>query len=583
MSCTPIVCQSIAGATKEQIFANHDGMQSVLAHLISIRSYLENLTTSHQELQEAMADLQAISGGPLPNLSRTRSKDEEKLKEMGAGATGAFSPEAVQEAEKAPLKDLEVDPELRMAEELGEEIEDIAAQPGHSTVHDIEVEEQDVELKERDLRHASYIQRLKTMTLDQWESLVDVVVAIGILSNAIVIGLSIDEPGTKGESGGWAALDVCYSVAFLIELIWKFVMLGFKKYFSSTSNIIDFILVTMDVVQLVVSQVFGADFSSHAFSVLRIIRLARVGRIVRVLRLNFSADLVKMISGVSGSVTTLSWSFLLTLVAIYVFALIMRETLGREPDDEDTAEYFNSVPRSIYTLYRCSLGDCSTAGGTPIFEHVTNKHSVFYTLFYCMFEYFVMVGLMNVISAIFVESTMSVALETERMMKAERSADKALWATRIAIILRVIMKFLDPLADINHLSDEVLSIHAMEVTGEQFSEILKDTRVMEALDDLDIDPQDHPKLPDILDPDNSGVLGVVEIVEGIARLRGDPRRSDIVAIDLMVRSIQSVLNTAVRDVEEVKDALNTQTGLLSHFIQMEIEHNKKTLVNKPGL
>merc|ERR1712232_351927 len=73
---------------------------------------------------------------------------------------------------------------------------------------------------------------------------------------------------------------------------------------------------------------------------------------------------------------------------------------------------------------------------------------------------------------------------------------------------------------------------------------------IEALANLDIDPNDNKKLNDILDPDRDGKIHIVDLVTGLARLRGQPRRSDIVCVDLMVRSLQASvikLEALIRD------------------------------------
>merc|ERR1712151_1063500 len=84
-------------------------------------------------------------------------------------------------------------------------------------------------------------------------------------------------------------------------------------------------------------------------------------------------------------------------------------------------------------------------------------------------------------------------------------------------------------------------IYALDVRCAVIDEVTRDVTAQAALHDLDIDPKDHAFLSDILDPDNGGTIGVGEFIDGLQRLRGDPRRSDIVTIDLMVRSIQQSL------------------------------------------
>merc|ERR1719326_1255304 len=90
-----------------------------------------------------------------------------------------------------------------------------------------------------------------------------------------------------------------------------------------------------------------------------------------------------------------------------------------------------------------------------------------------------------------------------------------------------------------------------EINSELFAKWIADDRVKRALDELDINPDDHEKLFDILDSDNTGAMFVNEVLDGIARLRGEPRRSDIVCVDLMVRSIQKQCQYACEGVSKL--------------------------------
>ena len=56
-------------------------------------------------------------------------------------------------------------------------------------------------------------------------------------------------------------------------------------------------------------------------------------------------------------------------VAIVVPAAppVCREMLGGETeDDENVGPYFNTVPRSLLTMFRCSFGDFSSRSGAEI-------------------------------------------------------------------------------------------------------------------------------------------------------------------------------------------------------------------------
>merc|ERR1719230_1464684 len=96
--------------------------------------------------------------------------------------------------------------------------------------------------------------------------------------------------------------------------------------------------------------------------------------------------------------------------------LLFRELLGNR-DVEYVKEYFDAVPRSLFTTFRCAFGDCATNGGTPIFEFVYDAYGGAMIAFYCFFTFAMVVGLFNVISAIFVETTMEAAMKVAQAKK----------------------------------------------------------------------------------------------------------------------------------------------------------------------
>jgi len=88
--------------------------------------------------------------------------------------------------------------------------------------------------------------------------------------------------------------------------------------------------------------------------------------------------------------------------------------------------------------------------------------------------------------------------------------------------------------------------------------IANDKTVMQALFNLDIDQQDHKHLSDILDPDNSGSISILEFIDGLKRLRGDARRSDIITVDLMIRSLQERIGEMLRLLEDMHSKSDTR-------------------------
>jgi len=256
-----------------------------------------------------------------------------------------------------------------------------------------------------------------------------------------------------------------------------------------------------------------------------------------------------MIQGMMGGMATLCWSIVLFVIFIYVVALIFRDSLGPDPTREhnDNVEHhFQTVPRAIFTIFRCSFGDCSTSTGTPLFELVTEDHGAFWGLVYSCFLFVVVIGLFNVISAIFIENTLASASELAAKKRREVLEDRERWATSVCDILQALLSHGWPeLPDLLKLTESMSTadllkcIQQHDFPAEQINSVLcHDELAQQALHRLDIDPNDHAFLADILDPQNDGSISVLELVNGLKRLRGEPRRSDIISIDLMVRSLQ---------------------------------------------
>eukprot|EP00929_Paragymnodinium_shiwhaense_P114167 TRINITY_DN824_c0_g3_i1.p1 TRINITY_DN824_c0_g3~~TRINITY_DN824_c0_g3_i1.p1 ORF type:complete len:713 (-),score=210.03 TRINITY_DN824_c0_g3_i1:187-2325(-) len=370
-----------------------------------------------------------------------------------------------------------------------------------------------------------WMQRMTHMTKQEKDLTFDSVAGIFIALNAAFIGYSVD--ATPSQKATLFLGDIVFCIVFLLELIVKLRVNGCREHFYGEGrvwNIFDFVLILMDTLQLMILQLFPAVLTSEmpAASLFRVVRLARLARMLRLLRIAAFEELIEMVGGLMGGMMTLFWAMLLYVFAVYILSVVFREMLGHRQVD-NVFEYFSDVPRSMFTVFRCSFGDCSSSGGVPIFEHVDIHYGTAYSLIYCVFVFSMTIGLFNVISAIFVESTLAAATAMKFKQKKARLRDDDLWATRIS----------------------TLEIYALDVSVHIMHDVAKDPEAKQALDDLDIDPEDHEHLAEILDPDQGGSIAVIELIDGIKRLRGDPKRSDIVQIDLMLRSIMG----AIQDVQ----------------------------------
>eukprot|EP00931_Biecheleriopsis_adriatica_P054027 TRINITY_DN31757_c0_g1_i1.p1 TRINITY_DN31757_c0_g1~~TRINITY_DN31757_c0_g1_i1.p1 ORF type:complete len:647 (+),score=88.02 TRINITY_DN31757_c0_g1_i1:38-1942(+) len=390
---------------------------------------------------------------------------------------------------------------------------------------------------------------------------VDIVSSLLIVANAFFLGVAMDY-----DDGSliWMMVNLCFTIMFLLELVCRIYSRGLCGHFCDKDNrfmnALDFFLISIDCVQvyyewnnLVDEDAAGAPSAS----LFRMIRLVKLARLVRVLKSDVFKELGEMIHGILAGVYTLVWSIALFCVVIYVVALVFRETLGRE-DRENIFELFETVPRSMFTTFRCSLGDCTSKKGVPIFEFVLRDYGVGLSLFYSLFVFTVAIVLFNVISAMFVESTMTAANHLHLLKKRARMQDDGLLCTRIATLTKrilVVSPDHNSLENGVSMADQVDAVASAEVPREVIDEVIHDPEAKQALVDLDINPLDHARLSDIFDPDNGGTVGVLDIAAGIRRLRGDARRSDVVCLDLMIRSMQAKVDSIMDVVCEVRDTL----------------------------
>jgi hypothetical protein len=370
--------------------------------------------------------------------------------------------------------------------------------------------------------------------------------AVVILLNALVIGVSMDF-----EYDIFFYIDLLFTLTFLAELLLRFtVLLGVKAYFSSIQNWFDFGLIVTDVMQLVTSKLLDSSLfdETPSASLFRICRLVRLVRLLRIVRLEACEDLIAMISGMIGGMTTLMWSVVLFIIVTYITALLFREFYGRKQsmfEGTDVSQYFSSVPRSMLTVFRYFFGDFDLKQES-LFEMIQESYGPVSSIFVCGLFFMITIGLFNVIAAIFVESTLDSARELQVSRKTERMNDTVLWTSRMSILIQKLFEYNGTklAADLN---EGLGAVSGVTITEATFEEYIQDETVCRALNDLEIDEADHKYLFDILDNDNTGTIVVSQLVDGLQRLRGDPRRSDIITVDLMTRDIQSKINLLVEE------------------------------------
>jgi len=238
-------------------------------------------------------------------------------------------------------------------------------------------------------------------------------------------------------------------------------------------------------------------------------------------------------------------------VPLYAVALVMRETLGVHAAEKGGADSFGTVALSLFTTFRCFMaGDCTDDHGVPIFSLVVREHGWVYGLVYIGVVAFMEFGLFNVITSTYVEKIMVYARHNEAIQKQWRMTDKDAWTESVQDLLLLIYEIYfksygddDAMRSTRSTEDAMKEATTLEISREFFQELCDDPRFMDVLNNMDISAEDRVDLFDTMDADGGGTLELEEMLMAMAKLRGKPRRSDLVNISLVTRNVQTELRT----------------------------------------
>lgn len=225
-----------------------------------------------------------------------------------------------------------------------EEMEDVGVRKGNRTSIMMKLEEMETKI----ITKKAWIQSTQA----------DCVFGSAILLNAIMLGVSVDQPKPSGmDWTGWI-IESIFLIIFAVEIVLRIQCLwpNWRSFFDAWGCFDLFVTVLSCLDNFVLSFVFASadgdnDASLSAFTVLRIFRLFRLIRIVRVLRM--FRELIVMIRGLSDSFKSVGWMSLLLLIIMYTGSIILVILIGQPlgPENEDLDFFFGNTLRAMYSHF----------------------------------------------------------------------------------------------------------------------------------------------------------------------------------------------------------------------------------------
>jgi hypothetical protein len=390
-----------------------------------------------------------------------------------------------------------------------------------------------------------------------------------ILANAVLIGWETDYIANHDGATRvhFQTVGFAMNLWYVLEILLRLLTYG-KDFFLGPDyrwNVFDTVLISTSLLDLAFEAISFGKQTLVAARIARITRLFRVMRLLRVMRmLRYVREFRKLVFSLASSLQTLFWSLLLLFFVMFCFGVFFTQSVSdynRTAEESETSimkVHFGSLPRSMYSLYLAVTN--GKAWGDLLGSMM--KINWFVTVVFIIYMSMTLFGLLNVITAVFVES----AMQSSQYYKDLMVEDKLVTEQVCSRHMKQIFKDID--------KDDSGTISLEEMNGFLEDEALDLATYFEA---LGITPTEAKMLFVLLDRDRSGLVDVDEFCDGCMRLRGTAKSFDLNALhhDLKRLYAQS-LNFFTHMTRQTKTDLTRQINFETRTGK-ELSHIKKGL------
>mmetsp|Transcript_82241 Transcript_82241/g.129468 ORF Transcript_82241/g.129468 Transcript_82241/m.129468 type:complete len:678 (-) Transcript_82241:119-2152(-) len=350
---------------------------------------------------------------------------------------------------------------------------------------------------------------------------------IAICTNTVWVGVQADDESKRrfrnmsgedeNEASAFIIGEYTFTIWFTLELIIRIAAVGmdFVQGDDRWWNVCDAFLVLNSYVGIAIS-LSGGDHPNLQFvRILRVFRLIRVVRVVR--HVKALGNLRTLVFSIINSFVNLLWALLVIILIIFIFGVIFQNAVSNyfstaSTDDEKAeAERINTEFGSLYKTMTALF--CAITGGNDwmMYAELLRSISDVYFLAFAFYVAFAMVGLLNVVTGIFVDSAVCTRTEDE-VIETWRSDQK-----RTEASIRKIFKDADT-EEMGHISLE------------QFEVQLADPRVRAYFAGMELDAADARSIFRLLDRDRSNRVDINEFVNGTMKLKGHAKQVDVMSM-----------------------------------------------------
>jgi voltage-gated sodium channel len=340
----------------------------------------------------------------------------------------------------------------------------------------------------------------------------DMIIGMVIVVNSVTIGLESTFDIKQWDTTIFARIEHIFLFIYTCELAARFYAHGLAC-LRSGWVVFDFILVTMGVFAtyildplLTYTRLDGQD-DGGAMGMLLVLRTFRLARLARTVRLLAQFKVLWMlVRGLLSSAGTMTYIFVLFFLILYVFACMGVELITKphfaltdweraeiSEYDKIVMNHWSDIPVSMLTLIMFSTVD--SVGGIYI---PMCRHNPALVVYFVTFMLLVSICLMNLVTAVIVESSFEQASQDKEVAKAHKA--------------QVIEKMMPKLREMFNTLD---ADGDGEITLDEFGKCDEATR--EHLCEL-FNTDDLVELFEILDVDGGGSVSIDEFCDEMTKL-----------------------------------------------------------------
>mmetsp|Transcript_3285 Transcript_3285/g.9302 ORF Transcript_3285/g.9302 Transcript_3285/m.9302 type:complete len:559 (-) Transcript_3285:138-1814(-) len=336
------------------------------------------------------------------------------------------------------------------------------------------------------------------------------------------------------ESMIFFIFQILFCLIFTAELMLRWAADGFVGFFFTSErswNIFDLTIVTFSFFEMALpfAEASGTMFLLNP-STLRLARIVRIIRVVRVIRvMRFFRELRLMLYALMQCAKLLSWVILVLLLILFMFGmsfttatsdLLEESGTWTDPQRSRLVEWFGTVDRSILNLFQ------AVYGGTDWGEYYNALRVLpgIYVILFLAYMCFALLAVVNVITAIFVDSAFQCNQNDTDILVNEELEAKKQFENRIRDVF-----------------EEMDDGGEGQISLQDFEARLDDERVIAYFNALTLEVRDARKLFKLLDYDQSGTIDVDEFLTGCMRLRGGSRAFDQAVMQMEIQWMAEAL------------------------------------------